>query len=131
MLANTNLLCCNFSTFPSSSLKSSKFKTLLQTRNLKQRIMHFKTNPRSPVFSKTQNGEMSTFAFQQKGCLQICRSSLNNQKSEEGLESEPDKSDNVAEGGNWTTSFLLFLLWGVLLYYVFNLAPNQTPVLQN
>ncbi|KAI3753517.1 hypothetical protein L2E82_25572 [Cichorium intybus] len=31
-------------------------------------------------------------------------------------------------GGGRTTSFLIFLLWGGLMYYVFNLAPNQTPV---
>ncbi|CAL5390831.1 unnamed protein product [Camellia sinensis] len=31
------------------------------------------------------------------------------------------------DGGDWTTSFLLFLLWGGLMYYIFNLTPNQTP----
>ena len=38
--------------------------------------------------------------------------------------------DGVQEGKrDWTTSILLFVLWGVLIYYVFNLAPDQTPVL--
>lgn len=31
------------------------------------------------------------------------------------------------EIGDWTTSFLLFLLWAGLMYYVFKLTPNQTP----
>ncbi|KAJ0111347.1 hypothetical protein Patl1_01806 [Pistacia atlantica] len=34
---------------------------------------------------------------------------------------------NVQEGRDWTTSILLFVLWGGLMYYVFNLSPNQTP----
>lgn len=31
------------------------------------------------------------------------------------------------DSGDWTTSILLFLLWSTLMYYIFNLAPNQTP----
>lgn len=31
------------------------------------------------------------------------------------------------DGGDWTTSALLFVLWVGLIYYVFNLTPDQTP----
>ena len=36
---------------------------------------------------------------------------------------------NGGEGRDWTTSILLFVLWAGLMFYVFNFAPNQTPVL--
>ncbi|KAK6919201.1 hypothetical protein RJ641_015105 [Dillenia turbinata] len=64
-----------------------------------------------------------------KGFLQICHSSSETQKSEKA-----DGSGNGAGGGSrggegreWATSFLLFVLWAALVYYVFNLTPNQTP----
>lgn len=49
----------------------------------------------------------------------MCRSSLNNP--------DPDKTEIQGEGRDWTSSVLLFALWGALLYYCFNLAPDQTP----
>ncbi|BBG99879.1 hypothetical protein Prudu_009718, partial [Prunus dulcis] len=134
MLANANLICCNFfSTFPSLPLKNPTFRTSLQTQNLKARISHSKTTSKVSIFSGTHNGKTSIFTFQ-KGPLQICQSTLNSQKPEDpvlnesaSLESELGKSENGADGGSWTTSVLLFVLWGALLYYVFNLAPDQTP----
>ena len=36
---------------------------------------------------------------------------------------------NGGEGRDWTTSILLFVLWAGLMFYVFILAPNQTPVI--
>ncbi|XP_056171132.1 uncharacterized protein LOC115688833 isoform X3 [Syzygium oleosum] len=60
--------------------------------------------------------------------LQICRSFTKNEKPDDpGLEEEsPLRSDG--EGGrDWTTSVLLLLLWVAIMYYIFNLAPNQTP----
>lgn len=36
--------------------------------------------------------------------------------------------DGGEEERDWTTSFLLFAFWAGLMYYVFFLAPNQTPV---
>ncbi|BFG25890.1 hypothetical protein CerSpe_121640 [Prunus speciosa] len=133
MLANANLICCNFSTFPSLPLKNPIFRTSLQTQNLKPRISHSKTTSKVSIFSGTHDGKTSIFTFQ-KGPLQICQSTLNSQKPEDpvlnesaSLESELGKSENGADGGSWTTSVLLFVLWGALLYYVFNLAPDQTP----
>ncbi|XP_008229787.1 PREDICTED: uncharacterized protein LOC103329132 [Prunus mume] len=133
MLANANLICCNFSTFPSLPLKNPTFRTSLQTQNLKPRISHSKITSKVSIFSGTHNGKTSIFTFQ-KGPLQICQSTLNSEKPEDpvlnesaSLESELGKSENGADGGSWTTSVLLFVLWGALLYYVFNLAPDQTP----
>lgn len=36
--------------------------------------------------------------------------------------------DGGGRGNNWTTSVLLFGLWAVLMFYVFRLSPDQTPV---
>ncbi|KAF2292475.1 hypothetical protein GH714_023249 [Hevea brasiliensis] len=68
----------------------------------------------------------SSFPFQKKGLLQVCHSVLDSKDSEKEpiLESE---TNDEKEGRDWTTSILLFVLWGALMYYVFNLAPNQTP----
>lgn len=124
LLANANLISCNFSTFPSSLPP----KTSLQTQNLKPRIPHSKTASKVSTFSKP-NGKASIFTFH-KGHLQICHSTLNSQKPEDPVlnEGEPLKVENGGDEKNWTTSILLFLLWGALMFYVFTLSPNQTPV---
>lgn len=133
MIANASLISCNFSTFPSFPLKNPKLKTLLKAHNIKPRLAHSKTN--YGCFSNQSQSDKPIFSFQKKGLRQICKSTLNNQNpkdpvlsNEDGLESEVGKSESVSEGRDWTTSILLFVLWGVLMYYVFNLAPNQTPV---
>ncbi|XP_006857755.2 uncharacterized protein LOC18447599 [Amborella trichopoda] len=73
--------------------------------------------------------------FRKVGSSHLCRDSIENQETEDPisefgspLESERGISEN--NGGtkaDWTTSVLLFGLWGVLMYYVFLLSPNQTP----
>lgn len=74
--------------------------------------------------------------------LQSRRSSLNAQSPQDPpLVSSPEEEENEllagGDGGgsgggeeemDWTTSFLLFGFWAALMYYVFFLAPNQTPV---
>lgn len=66
------------------------------------------------------------------------RSSLNAQSPPEST-TVPDKNELLddgetggggggEDGRDWTTSFLLFTFWAGLMYYVFFLAPNQTPV---
>ncbi|KAB2075244.1 hypothetical protein ERO13_A07G192900v2 [Gossypium hirsutum] len=126
MSASINLICCNFSYVPQNS---SKFKTLIRARNLSQQSpLLSKRSSNSSVFLKLNNRIALVSPFQQKGVLQICQSSLNTQNSEE--EAGQDKGlsvDNGKEGRDWTTSILLFVLWGALMYYVFNLSPNQTP----
>ncbi|KAB2022543.1 hypothetical protein ES319_D07G219200v1 [Gossypium barbadense] len=126
MSASINLICCSFSYVPQNS---SKFKTLIRARNLSQQSpVLSKRTSNSSVFLKPNNRIALVSPFQQKGVLKICQSSLNTQNSEE--EAGQDKGlsvDNGKEGRDWTTSILLFVLWGALMYYVFNLSPNQTP----
>ncbi|KAL6646477.1 hypothetical protein ACP70R_018085 [Stipagrostis hirtigluma subsp. patula] len=80
-----------------------------------------------------------------RGWAQICRdSSLQGPSgADSAAQEEADKKKNeavaaaaarIASGGggggrlsNWTTSVLLFGVWAGILYYVFQLAPNQTP----
>ena len=84
-------------------------------------------------FSQYNNTRLK---FSQKGerriCFQICKSSLDTDKSQIGdLDKQEDKmkdENNGGGGGGNPTSFLILVLWGGLMYYVFNLAPNQTPV---
>ncbi|KAF3445285.1 hypothetical protein FNV43_RR14980 [Rhamnella rubrinervis] len=132
-MANASLISCNFSTFSSCPMKDPKFKTLRQTHNLKPRLVHSKISSR---FSNliASNCDRTAISFQKRGLLQICKSTLKSQNPEDpvlsnegGLESELGKSGNVSEGRDWTTSILLFVLWAALMYYVFILAPNQTP----
>ncbi|KAF4349147.1 uncharacterized protein LOC115699677 [Cannabis sativa] len=134
MLANASLISCNFSKFSSLTFKSRpETRNFLQTQNLKPRVSIPKTSFGSSIFRSV---DCKTFIlpFQQKGHSQICQSTLKGENKEDpglnegdGLENKPEGSGNVAEGRDWTTSILLFVLWGALLYYVFNLSPNQTP----
>lgn len=68
-----------------------------------------------------------------RGLLQICRDSTERKNfggsfpDEKGIAVETS-GDGGGSGNDWTTSVLLFGLWAGLMYYVFQLAPNQTPV---
>ncbi|KAL2327177.1 hypothetical protein Fmac_020604 [Flemingia macrophylla] len=44
------------------------------------------------------------------------------------LKKETPVDGNNGNERDWSTSVLLFLLWAALIYYVFLLTPNQTPV---
>jgi hypothetical protein len=136
MFVNANIISCNFSTFPSLTLKDPELKTLLHSHNLKPRISFLKETSKFSAFLKPQNHRSSILAFQKKGLTQICHCSLTSQTSEDPVVEKKDPLEggvggggNGGEGGDWTTSILLLVLWGALMYYVFNLAPNQTPVL--
>ncbi|PKI36574.1 hypothetical protein CRG98_043035 [Punica granatum] len=48
-------------------------------------------------------------------------------RREASSKSELADNGDGGKGKDWTTSILLFCLWSALLYYIFNLAPNQTP----
>lgn len=119
-LASTTLISCNFSALPFVYLK---------TRNSNSRISFIRTpNSNPPILSKPKH-PIST--FQKRGGLQICQSSFNTQNpedpaAEKGAKSESENGDG-GDGGDWTTSALLFVLWVGLIYYVFNLTPDQTP----
>ncbi|XP_075488308.1 uncharacterized protein LOC142527408 isoform X1 [Primulina tabacum] len=138
MIASTNIISCNFSTLPfKPNSFLSKSPTYLRTSSF--------------LCSNLKNSEnisrISSFLHREKlrkkGRLHTCQSSSNTKippdpslvSSSEGEENENlvDRVEN-RDGGNgsgedrdWTTSFLLFAFWGGLMYYVFFLAPNQTP----
>ncbi|XP_017697113.2 uncharacterized protein LOC103702387 isoform X2 [Phoenix dactylifera] len=67
-----------------------------------------------------------------RGLLQVCRDSTERKNfggsflDEKGPTVERS-GDGGGSGNDWTTSVLLFGLWAGLMYYVFQLAPNQTP----
>lgn len=81
-----------------------------------------------------------------RSCSQICRDSSLERPSgsdSSAREEEEDKNKSeavasaaarvAASGGggslsDWTTSVLLFGVWAGILFYVFQLSPNQTPV---
>ncbi|KAL0008775.1 hypothetical protein SO802_010277 [Lithocarpus litseifolius] len=134
MLANANIISCNFSSFTSSTLNDPKLRTSLQSQNLKPRISFLKTTLKFSAFLKPHNHTSSILEFQRKGLVQICHGNLINQDSEDpavekgdSLEGGVGGSGNGGEGWNWSTSILILVLWGALMYYVFNLTPNQTP----
>ncbi|KAL8130832.1 hypothetical protein AgCh_006951 [Apium graveolens] len=130
MLASTSLVSSNFLSLP------SKTKTPIST-NLSEKNYN-SSNSISFIFNKVSinknvflqqktNKDMSfSSSITRKRSLQICHNSINSQDPEEN---EIDNNNGSGGGGgeNWTTSVLLFLLWGGLMFYIFNLAPNQTP----
>ncbi|XP_054775825.1 uncharacterized protein LOC129284385 isoform X2 [Prosopis cineraria] len=132
MIAKANLISCNFSTLPSLALTKPKSKIPLQTPKPQPIIPSFKSTATSLTVFKPLDVKTSLSSFQTKGRLRICHSSLNRQNLEDPElkeESELGGNGNGGEGRDWTTSILLFLLWGGLIYYVSFLAPNQTPSL--
>ncbi|KAI4305597.1 hypothetical protein L6164_028954 [Bauhinia variegata] len=123
MLTARNVISCNFSTLPSLALRNPKLKIQLQTHNPKTRKFAPKIVSGFVSSLKSFNAKTPVPMFQKKGSLHICHSSL----KEDSTKSELRGSGNGGEGRDWTTSILLFVLWGALMYYVFFLAPNQTP----
>lgn len=128
MLASTSLISCNFS-FP---LKiSTEVRILTQNPNWKTSI--------PSRFPGLDSQRITISNFHKKGVSQTCRSSTNTENSQDPVVDKEASSESEVvgngssnpgeEGGDWTTSFLLFLLWAGLMYYIFNLTPNQTPVI--
>ncbi|KAG7989902.1 hypothetical protein I3843_03G260800 [Carya illinoinensis] len=134
MFANSNVISCNSAAFPSLNLHDPKLKTSLQSQQLRPRISFRKTGSNFSAFCQPHNHTSSILASQKKGPTQICHCTLTSQNSEDAVVEKRDSSEgglggggNDGEGRDWTTSILLLVLWGALMYYVFNLTPNQTP----
>ncbi|KAL4555342.1 hypothetical protein LXL04_037960 [Taraxacum kok-saghyz] len=118
MFAHTTPISCNF---PS-----------LHSQNPKHKLPNLK--PSNIPLLVISNARSKFPQLTKRGHLQISRNSLDTQKSQ-----DPDLEQNNSMkidgeiggggggGGGRTASFLIFLLWGGLMYYIFNLAPNQTP----
>ncbi|XP_057526912.1 uncharacterized protein LOC130806037 isoform X1 [Amaranthus tricolor] len=120
MIANANLISCNFSNllYPNSH---NKTRTLLT-------ISIF---PKPSILLKLNSSRKAPVCvYEKKKSTPICFSS----KSEDPVLEKKNSGENKVvgnggndNGGNWTTSILLFFFWAALMYYVFNLCPNQTP----
>lgn len=138
MLANTNLISCNFSCFllkihnpkiPSQhsvKLNDSIIPSLSFVPSIFQYNNNFNDFISETITMKKRNLQLQKFCFY---------SSLDTDRNpqEPAFENEDYVEEEVGGGGSgpgrdWTTSFLLFGLWAGLMYYVFFLAPNQTPV---
>ncbi|KAL0445105.1 UNVERIFIED_CONTAM: hypothetical protein Slati_2233200 [Sesamum latifolium] len=134
MIASCSILSCNFSPLPPKVNSSSFPRTSFSP-------------PKSLVFSSAESNNSTRFSKilpllinRKKGHLQICRSSFNTQTPQDPplVSSSSEETELLADGGNggdgggeerdWTTSLLLFAFWAGLMYYVFFLAPDQTPV---
>ncbi|KAH9793791.1 hypothetical protein KPL71_004661 [Citrus sinensis] len=130
MSANTVLISCNFTPVPRTR---PKLKTQIQ--NLKSTNLTFLNRTTTLKFSdvlQPHNLKPFVFPIRKRFLLQKCQSILDSQNSkdpdlDDKESSELRSKEDVQKGRDWTTSILLFVLWGGLMYYVFNLAPNQTP----
>ncbi|CAN4110130.1 unnamed protein product [Withania somnifera] len=136
MLANSSLISSNFSTLL-VFLRSQKVATTVSYPNTAKI-----KNPKTQFFKNSiyrcnfVNTKIS--GFRQKGSLYVCQNSFNLQNQEDPSivkdvdssmeENELGGGDNNGDQWDWITSFLLFGLWSGLMYYVFFLAPNQTPL---
>ncbi|KAJ7964676.1 Cardiolipin synthase N-terminal [Quillaja saponaria] len=138
MSAKANLISCNFSTCPSLTHGKTSLQFRIQTQKPEPRISPYKITSGVSVFSEPRILKTLKSPFQRKGRLQICRSTLKTRTLEEKDlgEGGSSKSGGVGDGnggggggggGDWTTSIVLFVFWGALMYYVFFLTPNQTP----
>ncbi|CAN8270592.1 unnamed protein product [Cochlearia groenlandica] len=116
MLESINLISCNFSYLP-------PLKPSLRSQNL---LLVQSRKPSSPSSLKPyrithrNNNNNNNTLFSKN----VCKSSLNNNNNNNP---DPDKNQTQIETRDWSSSILLFALWGALLYYCFNLAPDQTP----
>lgn len=143
MLANGSLISCNFSSFrlkihnPKSQfqnpikLKNSIFSSLVVVRK------NFQYNSSvNHAISQTITIKRRQFQLQKWRFYSSLDTDRNPQESvlgdgdylEEEVGSNGDDGNGSDEERDWTTSFLLFGLWAGLIFYIFFLAPNQTPV---
>lgn len=126
MFSSSNIMSCNFSHLP---LRSHHSISLHRTPIISQPV-------NLPPCIQPYRYKASLNSLRGKHFLPIRRSFLNSEESKGPklkMKASPkselaDKGDG-GKGKDWATSILLFCLWSALLYYVFNLAPNQTPVI--
>ncbi|KAJ6674536.1 hypothetical protein OIU85_010780 [Salix viminalis] len=126
MVASTNLIIsCNFSCLP---LKvNPKPKSLRKTHITF--LLFSNTSTRKSLNISDSAKPLHIYNNNKKGVLQTCYSTLNSDnESPDDQVLEKDDTGGGKEGGrDWTTSILLFVFWGGIIYYVFNLTPDQTP----
>ncbi|KMT02292.1 hypothetical protein BVRB_9g206100 [Beta vulgaris subsp. vulgaris] len=127
MIASANLISCNFLSFgPLLHPKLHHKNTLLS-------LSSSSLLARPPILLQLNYGWRRPISLNKKNCnSQICLSSISEDPIVEERESDEDENGvegdgDGGSGGDWTTSILLFFFWAAIMYYVFNLAPNQTP----
>lgn len=125
MFSSSNIISCNFSNLPfksHNSISPHQTPIISHLTNLSSSIQPYRYKiPLDSLHGKH-------FLLAHHSFLGSEESKGPRLKRRASSKSElADKGDG-GEGKDWTTSILLFCLWGALLYYVFNLAPNQTPV---
>lgn len=130
MLASPKTVSCNFPSVPLKSHSSFPKSSL--------------SFPNSPILSSAKSiwscgaSKVSQFLVKQRrGGIRFHQSSINSRNAQESSSISPGEGESEVrsggggdggEGRDWTTSFLLLTFWLGLMYYVFFLAPNQTPV---
>ncbi|KAI4341797.1 hypothetical protein MLD38_026478 [Melastoma candidum] len=86
-------------------------------------------SPKAWSFPTTHRGCGSFHRFGRNGDL-TCRGFPKTDEEkilQEGGAAGEGGSGSGGEGSDWTSSALLLLMWGGLMYYLFTLAPDQTP----
>ena len=124
----------------SSSLTSCNYPSLPLRNPRCSSLPHFNFRIFSPVVAHL-NGSGRRIDFYSKRRSQICgerfllrKRNFAGGESTEGPSGEEELAvpevDNVGGDADddWTTSVLLFVLWAALVFYVTQLAPDQTPV---
>lgn len=114
----------------SSPLISSNFPSPPKTLTLDSSRTRFISIPRTPNSSKYLNLRTKFQTFQ------VCHDSGDEGSKEspigeeDGLLSESRNRDGgkQQQQNDWSTSILLFGFWAGLMFYVFKLTPDQTPV---
>lgn len=133
-IAKPTLVSCNFPTLKNPNWTTPSLQPHKHNPQRRRRLLLPHTHRTTAslasgrcCFSCFKPQEVKTkapfAAFRRKGSgdsILICHDSKK--------ESEVSGSEGV-DGRDWTTSILLFFLWAALMYYVFFLSPNQTPVI--
>ncbi|XP_044503138.1 uncharacterized protein LOC123223815 isoform X3 [Mangifera indica] len=136
MLANTYLISSNFTALPHTTAKLKPSPHTHKFNSVSFSLPKTTATSRFSLLLKPHNKlKASLFQFHKRVLLQRCHSILDSKNLDEeenpvldDMESSVLESKvNVQGGRDWTTSIFLFVLWGGLMYYVFNLSPNQTP----
>ncbi|RWV98220.1 hypothetical protein BHE74_00042556 [Ensete ventricosum] len=124
--------------YPISCHFPSSFRSPVDRQNPKPRslplsripILGARSRLRTLIPRRVLGIKPVTLPLGKRGLLQICRDSVEREDFEPGLgEEEKVLAERSGDGGgsDWTSSVLLFGLWAGLMYYVFQLAPDQTP----
>ncbi|KAG9152387.1 hypothetical protein Leryth_016768 [Lithospermum erythrorhizon] len=132
------LSCCDYNFSLPSMVMKFKNHSSNHSRRTRATVSSFQHQSKQPpLFSQVYvNKTVMNFKNHNGQLLHICQCSIETQNQnadEEEVEVEKEASSIASmNGGNeeerdWTTSILLFVFWGGLIYYVSILAPNQTP----